>query len=209
LKRRLTLVAVNIACLLALSATAAFAQNPPNGDFESGVLGPWVRTQDPGMNVDVVTNNSTIPPAGVYGAEFVSGLPGDAANNMATISQVVTLPAGSKFITFDYNMLRADTSGSGDVFSADITGTGGSVSLVSRSSLSGKTGGWVRQQVDLSNLAGGSYVLSFKLTSDGNRRTTRVGLDNVNIVPAPPALIAFALGAGTTGLMGLRRRMRK
>jgi hypothetical protein len=124
---------------------------------------------------------------------------------------VVTLPGstGGQFITFDYNVLRADTSGTGDVFSAEITGTGGSVSLINRSSLAGKTGGWVRQQVDLSGLAAGSYVLSFKLTSDGNRRTTRVGLDNVNIVPAPPALIAFAMGAGMTGLMGLRRRMRK
>jgi len=209
--------AVSVSGLLLLASASAFAQQPNNGNFEAGPAARpqnvpgWVASHTAGTDVVVSAANSTISSpfggAAVYSAEFSTGLPGDAAGAGAMLTQNVSLPVGQKFITFDYAVLRSDAGG--DVFSGQLVNlaSGGITSLGALSSSSAS--GWQRVQADLSGLASGSYRLEFALGTNGNRRTTRVGLDNVAIVPAPPALFAFAFGAGATSLMGLRRRGRK
>lgn len=208
--------AVSVSGLLLLASASAFAQNPPNGNFEAGPAArpqnvpAWTASHTPGTDVYVTAANSSLASpfggAAIYSGEFTTGLPGDAAGAGAMLTQNVSLPVGQKFITFDYAVLRTD--GGNDVFSGRLVDTsGGITSLINLAPAS--TSGWQRVQVDLSGLAGGSYRLEYALGTNGDRRTTRVGLDNVAIVPAPPALIAFALGAGATSLMGLRRRGRK
>jgi hypothetical protein len=193
--------AVTATGLLLLSATCALAQVPANGDFETGGLAGWSASFDPGTSVKAVGNSSSLSGSTV-GAEFSTGLPGDGEGDSAVLSQTVTLTTASS-ISFDYRVLRSDLS---DVFTGKLVGEGGEITFFSTTD---GPGGWTSVENLALDAGPGTYELVFELTSNGNGKTTRVGLDNVAIVPAPPALLAFAFGAGTTGLMGLRRRGRK
>lgn len=207
--------AVSVSGLLLLASMGAFAQTPANGNFEAGPAArpqnvpAWTASNAPGTDRYVVSANSTIPSpfggAAVFSAEFRTGGVGDVGG-AAMLTQNVSLPVGQKFITFDYTVLATDNS---DVFSGRLVNlsNGAVTSLINQAF--GSTSGWQRSQVDLSALDAGAYRLEFALGSTGGRSTTRVGLDNVAIVPAPPALFAFVFGAGATSLMSLRRRGRK
>src|SRR5690606_6615836 len=125
-----------------------------NGNFEQGPGVGW--TESSALNYDLVVNNfgaNAIAPLGTWAAWL-----GGDNNELSTLTQQVTVPAGASILSYYYAIGSEEGSCTFDLATVRVNGT-----TVKQYGLcvSSETGDWVRGTVDLSAYAGQSVSLSF------------------------------------------------
>ena len=170
-----------------------------NGGFEDGLTSWTVGGIAPPSTVDtealVHSGNGSAVLGAVSGAEPL----GDS-----TLSQTITLPAGSSSLSFWYWPATTDAtcSGAGCIYDwqeAQIRNTSGAT-LASVFKLNSNAQAWTQVTFDTSTYAGQSIVLWFNVHSDGATPAdeTWMYLDDVSLTTGspPPAPAAAAAPSG-------------
>lgn len=90
-------VTLFVLCCIFAACTAASANIVPNGDFESGVLAPWVSSYDPTVTYSVIVDPSNAS------NHILQGVPGpqhdDYPSNwwLCNVSNAVAMSGGTKY----------------------------------------------------------------------------------------------------------------
>jgi hypothetical protein len=137
---------------------SSVSQNPiHNGDFESGRDGSWIE----------YSSNSyplIVHPAVAHSGSWAAWL-GGVVNEVSSITQQVTVPAGNSTLTFYYWGASQETTCGNDVGQVKVGST-----LVDTINLcvSANTGAWVKRTVNLSAYTGQSVSLQFYAQTNGS-----------------------------------------
>ncbi len=177
--------------VLLLITTEPLTASITNGYFSNDQPGTgWTF----GLNNIDVTSDST-----AYDYNGIAVLRPDDESEPSTSyiyqDNIFLLPTET-MLSFDITMFKSDLGGDTDEFTATF---GAHQYTLSSSDI---TGTFYEETVtfDLTGWAPGPYTLSFQLANDPDEIFTAVGVDNVNLIPAPGALILAVIGASFVSL---------
>ena len=143
-----------------------------NGGFESGPGVGW--TESSAQERILVRNAGWFVPAHIGG--WLAWLGGDD-NEVATLSQTLTVQPGTSVLSYWYWIGSADSCGN-DYFRVKI---GASTVYTHNLCSSTATGGWVNKKIDLNAYAGQTVLLRFEVTTNGSNNSNMF-LDDVSFV---------------------------
>jgi subtilisin family serine protease len=141
------------------------APDPPNtlrnGDFELGSTVGWTQSSSLGNNLITTSFPQGVAPhSGAYAVWLVR-----ANTETTSISQSVTVPSASPYLSFYHWVQSAESSCSWDYGYVRINGV--SVSTLGLCSTN-NTGGWVARSINLSAYAGQTVILEFRSVTDSS-----------------------------------------
>ncbi len=171
--------------LLLLISTEPLMAAITNGYFSNDSPGVgWTF----GSNVDVTSDSTALDGNGIA----VLRPDDETEDSTSHIYQdnIFLLPA-ERMLSFDIAMYKTDFGGDTDEFTASF---GTHQYTLSSSDI---TGTFYEETVtfDLTGWSPGPYNLSFQLVNDPDNIFTAVGVDNVNLIPAPGAFMLAVIGA--------------
>ena len=132
-----------------------------NGDFEAGPDGSWTEYSAQGWPL-IVHATELVSGVTPHGGDWAVWLGGDN-DEVAYISQTVTIPTDQPVLTFWEWIASAETGCTYDLGSVRINDT--EVSSIPLCS-SANTGGWVESTLDLDTYAGQTVQLQFLVTTN-------------------------------------------
>lgn len=208
---------LSAACITAAAATAQAQIN--NGGFESGSFSGWTFSGNTGSGAsqfalarDPINGGTQAPVSGEWaprsGTWFAALWSTDSAgSSFSTLTQSFTAPAGQT-IEFDVFFDFGDWAPNYDAGWAVLNWDGGSQTLIAfntafANELADDTNiDWTHVSFTLP--LSGAYTLEFHVTDTDGAFESIMGVDNVELIPAPGA--AVTAGLGLAGLFGRRRR---
>ena len=196
--------------------------NVTNGGFESGDLNGWSFsgagpdfTVDPFGDPGAVTfemSRDFLPPiapdwTATEGNYFASLWSTDSlGTDVSTLSQTFSAPAGYSLV-FDYFFDFGDIAPFYDTAMGTLTWPTGSATLFEHNTPGHELGddenvGWTTISYSLPETA--MYTLEFRIEDFDGTFESILGVDNVQVIPAPSALLLAAIGLSS--LRWLRKR---
>lgn len=205
---------------LMLAASSAQA-NLTNGSFETGDLTGWPTIVPSGGSINVVTSHSEpAPPAtgttnwAATDGSYFALLKTDGPQSWTMLGQVFYAPAGYT-LTFDYFWDSQDYKPFNDMAGGRIlsgAGLGGPLvtNLFFESVNSDPVNYWGTPWTTVSYTfaSSGTYTLVFGIKNglDGIL-DSRLGIDNVKLIPTPGAILLGGIGIGLVGWLRRRRTL--
>jgi len=157
---------------LILKPSATIPDPILNGNFEDGKTG-W--TESATTTRDLIVNSGF--PAGVtpHSGLWAAWLGGDALEDISTISQYVSIPAGRSMLHFWY-WISAPADCGHDFLTLSV---GSDILINWDLCVDSQTGGWVEHTIDLSAYAGSSAWINLSVAVD-DADTSQVFIDDVS-----------------------------
>ena len=207
-------------CALAVLISAVGAQaGLTNGSFESGDLTGWSAIVPSGASISVVTSHSDPGGTGVTswgptdGSAFAL-VKTDGPGSLTQLYQSFYATAGAD-ISLDYfwdsgDYVPFDDAATGKILAG--AGTGGPVvtTLFSENINSDPADYWGTPWATVSYTFASSGVYTLLITNTNGLDSildSYVGIDNVNVIPAPGAILLGSLGVGLVSWLRRRRTL--
>ncbi len=154
-----------------------------NGDFEQGPGVGWVEDSsvlgtDTGIIITQSPNTTTLPPhSGVYLAWL-----GGVYDEVSSISQEITLPAGTLTLEYAYWVFSQEAGCGYDMGVIALRrGNQEEVLTVLPMCDAAESPDWVVEQIDLSPYAGATWTLVFEVTTDSSLNSNFF-LDDIQVI---------------------------
>jgi len=151
-----------------------------NGNFESGSAG-WEQYSEQDYPLILPADKLPAPPRSGSWAAWLGGAP----NELATLAQVFSVPAGTQTLVYHRWIASADACSAeydiaGVIMTTDAEVTEDEVIDAFPLCYSTSTNGWARRDLDISSYAGKEVLLIFLVSTDGTLNSN-LFLDDVSL----------------------------